>query len=171
MKKFFTVIFILVQLLMTGCLNNSQPSSRPLFTPKTVTMVSAGNHVEKNLTHEHTFVRNGGGTILGGARITLLSGVYVLSAADAEGNYWRHRDRGIVRSGNLGMADCGGVFIPNDGTKLCEVWMAPHSNDRLVGLLGPAAVALPTLDSNTTVVYVGDIPEVDATEIRKDLEP
>src|SRR5882757_9908338 len=95
--KLAASLLLFTQLFLLGCVSNNQPPSRPMFSFKRVTPVAAAARSERTLAREHSFIRNGGGALLGGARLTLLAGVYTVVAADDEGTYWEHRDRGILR--------------------------------------------------------------------------
>lgn len=117
------------------------------------------------LDHGFTFVIPGGQGLLGDMKYTLLDGDYVLHGEDERGSYYRHKERGIVRSGNFGMADRGGLFVPHDRSKSWGLWMVPHGNDVAIGLFGAAGAGIPMPDQKKNVVYLANIPPTEAAKM------
>jgi hypothetical protein len=149
-------------LALTGCMLSAEyRANTKVASPKPVRMLAAEQHEEKNLSKEHKFPCN----IRGTGSLTLLPGIYVKVAEDNEGVYWMNR---IIRSGNLGIKDRGGIFIPSDKNKMPEAWMVPQNMTIMVG----PGLMIPTSyhDAKTTVIYMGDIPADAANEILSDFK-
>jgi hypothetical protein len=124
------------------------------------------------LKTDHKFVlKEARKDAMGGSKNwAILAGSYVMHGSDETGVYLRHRDRGFLRSGNFGMADRGGLFVPNDRSRQIAVWMVPRGNDVAIGLLGAAGAGLPTPDPKTTALVLAWVPPELSAEIRKEIE-
>ena len=109
---------------------------------------------------------------MGGSRTwTILGGSYALHAMDPHGLYLRHETRGFIRSGNFGIAEAGGLYIPFDDTKEIAVWKLPVNNNQAVSLFGPLAAGLPQPDPKTQVFILAWAPIAISKDIRACLDP
>ena len=171
MKKISYVFATALILCLSGCISGERFQSKPSFVPRSVTRFATAPKEGKILNNEFTYALSTG-TLIGGAQITILRGEYVPYAEDKDGVYLLHKERGFIRSGNMGIADRGGIFIPRDETKPCEIWMVPHGNDAAIGLVGPVlAAAFPVEDPKKTVIFYADIPPAIGAAIRLQLKP
>lgn len=105
-----------------------------------------------------------GGTRIGGNRVTVLSGEYVVHGSDSRGVFWRHSTRGIVRSGNLGRVEEGGIYCPFDPKDRCLMWIVPKDQGSL--FLGAVTIVPQKAEPERFSIYVGDVPAESSTEMR-----
>jgi len=132
----------------------------------------ASDEVAFSLSSDHKFVlTEAREDAMGGSKNwTIFAGAYVLHGRDAAGSFYRHRDKGFLRSGNLGMAERGGLFIPADRHQQVAVWMVPRGNDVAIGLFGAAGAGLPTPDPKTTALALAWAPADISAAIRQEIE-
>jgi hypothetical protein len=156
------VVLFLLLLGLSGCQNHSEWYSRPMFAKMRFALPEESSTIVASLPRD--FICDlPGGTRLGGNRITVLAGDYTIHGADNEGVFWRHASRGIIRSGNLGQAEAGGVYVPHDVTQRCVLWIVPRNQPVYLG----AAVIIPQkVDPYQFAIYIGDLAEPVSTELR-----
>jgi hypothetical protein len=69
-----------------------------------------------------------------------------------------------MRSGNLGRAEEGGMYVPFDPNRRCLMWVVPKDHGPL--FLGAATIVPSRTEPDRYGIYVGDIPEEMSNELR-----
>ena len=165
-SNIFSVALAAAAIVVAGCASGPIPEDQRVGQIRSIVPASESPK-EVRVEHGFTFVVLGGQGFMGDMKYTVLDGLYVLHGEDEIGRYYRHKERGIVRSGNLGIADSGGFFVPKDRVSRWGVWMIPHGNDVAIGLFDPAGAGLSTADRRTNVVYLANIPIDEAVRLAK----
>jgi len=143
--------------LLTGCATTRTPDSELVglgVRPLTPALNASVSYV---LREEFVFVQRGGQGILGDMTFRLLPGEYVEHGSDALGTFYRHATKGVVRSGNLGIAEAGGFYVPHDASGRWGIWIVPKGNDVAIGLFGAIGAAIPTPDRKLNAFYCSNI--------------
>jgi hypothetical protein len=162
MKKL--VLGVILGLQLAGCQSYEGAYSRPMLARMNYGALATGAIARANLPKDFLCVLPGG-TLIGGNRVTVLAGEYVVHARDARGVFWRHTNRGIIRSGNLGRVEEGGIYCPYDRTERCLLWIVPKDNGPL--FLGAVTIYPAKAEPDRYAIYVGDVP----TELSQEMRP
>jgi hypothetical protein len=151
------VLISAVVVFVSGCQSYDGAFSRPMLSRRALSRGAPTLALPPKAELPQDFVCDlPGGTRLGGNRVTVLSGEYVAHGHDAQGVFWRHHTRGIIRSGNLGRVEEGGVYCPFDPEQRCLIWIVPKDQGPL--FLGAAVITPQKPEPDRFAVYVGDVP-------------
>ncbi|HTB80639.1 MAG TPA: hypothetical protein VK717_07105 [Opitutaceae bacterium] len=147
---------LFVVLTFAGCA--SIPEEERIGTGFKPFWIASNPRENISLKNDYTVTVIGGSGILGDSKLTLLKGEYEEHGEDAEGVYYRHKNQGVIRSGNAGIAEKGGFYIPFDGKVRWRVWLVPHiDRDAMIGLYGPAGGLISEPDAKRTVLVLSNV--------------
>ncbi len=154
---------LVILFLFSGCQNYDAFYSRPMLARIPYTPAENGP-TQKAILPRDYICDLPGGTRMGGNRVTALAGEYVVYGSDNEGVFWRHSTKGIIRSGNLGKIEAGGIYCPHDPAKRCLLWIIPRDQGPLY--LGAVVIIPDKARPEIYTIYVGDVPNVYSEEVR-----
>jgi hypothetical protein len=158
-------VLVILMLALAGCATTRTPESE-LVGLGMRSFVPIGSAIpEYMLSEEFVYVQKGGQGILGDMTYRLLPGDYVAHGSDEQGTFYRHVGKGVIRSGNLGIAEPGGFYVPSSPAGRWGIWIVPRGNDVAIALLGPVAAAIPTPDRRQNAFYCSNITSEEAARL------